>query len=344
MKNLLLTLLTLFSTASLGAAPKADFVVAADGSGDFEALQAAIDAVPDGASRRYVIEIRNGLYDREKLVVPASKPAITFRGESRTGTVVSYHMYNYPSPETGGLMPAASWELWKHDPRLVRTSATIIIFADGCHFENLTIENTAKPLGQALAVAVWADKALFRNCDLKSYQDTLLVWQSGHCAYFRNCLIAGRTDYIYGGSTAFFDRCEIRSFGGGWVTAPSTQKEQPYGFVFDRCRFTYATGSPNPEDDGQPVAIGRPWHNYPKVAVLRSELCAEIDPAGWPTEWNMPYAPESPDLHLYEYRNTGPGADMSRRSPWVGLRALTDREARDYRVEKVLGEHPGRWK
>lgn len=344
MKTFLLTLATLFGSLALQAATKADFVVACDGSGDFESLQAAIDAVPDHAGRRYVIEIRNGLYDKEKLVVPQSKPAITFRGESRTGTVVSYHMYNFPSPETGGLMPAASWELWRENPWLVRTSATIIVLADGCRFEELTIENTAEPLGQALAVAVRADRAVFLNCDLKGYQDTVLLWRSEDRAYFRNCLIVGRTDYIYGGSTAYFDRCEIRSFGGGWVTAPSTTKEQFYGFVFDRCRFTYLTGSPRPEDDGRPFALGRPWHNYPKVAILRSELCAEVDPAGWPTEWDMPYAPTSEDLHLYEYRNMGPGADMSRRSRWVGLKELSPHEARAYRIQTVLGEHPRRWK
>ena len=63
---------------------------------------------------------------------------------------------------------------------------------------------------------------------------------------------------------------------------------------------------------------------------------------GW-LPWNMRYAPTSADLHLYEYRNRGRGADMSGRIDWVGLRALNDSEADHYRIERVFGEHPKNW-
>lgn len=327
------------------AAPAADrIVVARDGSGDFTTLQAAIDAVPDHSDRRTLIYIRNGVYDTEKLIIPETKRNITLRGEDRRRTIVSYHAYNYPSPETGGLMPADVWERWRSEPMLVRTSATLIVLGEGCRFENLTLRNTAPPLGQALVVTVCADRTSFYRCDLLGYQDTIYLWQGGKRSYFERCLIVGRTDYIYGGGIGYFRRCEISSFGGGWVTAPSTDLGQPYGFVFDRCRFTYRDGSPRAGDDGLPYALGRPWHNYPKVALLRCRLSKELDPAGWPTTWNMPYAATSPELHLYEYRNRGAGADMSRRARWTGLRALDDDEAAAYAIERVFGEDPRSWR
>ena len=71
--------------------------------------------------------------------------------------------------------------------------------------------------------------------------------------------------------------------------------------MFNQCNFTYVDNSPRPGDDGRPVAIGRPWHNYPKVAILNSVMCEQMHPEGWPTTWNMEYASTSEDLHLYEY-------------------------------------------
>ncbi len=321
----------------------ADIVVARDGSGDFTTLQAAINAAPECSSQRFVIYVKDGVYDEEKLIIPEGKTNISFVGESREGAIISYHMHDGNSPLTGNKLPADAWEKWSGNPMLVRTSATLTVLGEGCSFENLTIRNTAGPVGQALAVTVCADRTTFRNCILSSYQDTIYLWTSGKRSYFENCLVIGRTDYIYGGAIAFFESCEIRSWGGGWITAPSTPKEQAYGFVFNRCRFTYSDGSPRDGDDGRSIAIGRPWHNYPKVAILNSEYCDEMDPLGWPTTWRMDYASISPDLHLYEYGNRGLRADMSTRAKWAGLRELSAEEAADYTADRVFGIDPRYW-
>jgi hypothetical protein len=39
---------------------------------------------------------------------------------------------------------------------------------------------------------------------------------------------------------------------------------------------------------------------------------------------------------LYEYNNTGKGADMSKRAKWAGLKALSESEAKEYTMDKVL--------
>ena len=311
-------------------------VVAKDQSGDFNKIQDAINAAPDNSLLRTIIYVKNGKYDSEKLIVPQSKTNITLVGEDRDKTIISYHIYDCKSEISANKCPAESYNLWKSDSSLVRTSATLTVVADGFVAENLTIENTAGPVGQALALTVTGDKGIYRNCNLLGYQDTIYLWTSGRRTYFENCLVLGRTDYIYGGGIGFFESCEIRSWGGGWITAPSTAKDQKYGFVFNRCKLTYADNSPRKGDDNQMFSLGRPWHNFPKVAWLYCQMDEKLDPKGWPTKWNMDYSDTSIDLILLEYKNTGKGADMSQRVKWKGLRAMTDNEAKDYTLQKVM--------
>lgn len=317
--------------------PKADIVVALDGSGQYKSIQEAINAVPDNSTKRTIMLIKNGTYNTEKLIVPASKINLTMLGESREKTVISYHLYDCKSEESGNKCPAASWALWKDNKELIRTSATLTVLANNFIAENFTVSNTAGPVGQALALTLRGDKVTFNNCNILGYQDTILLGKDGMLNYFVGCLILGRTDYIYGGGIGYFQSCEIRSYGGGWITAPSTPEMQSYGYVFSKCKFTYVDNSPRKGDDGAKIAIGRPWHNYPKVAILNSKMCEQMHPQGWPTTWNMPYAATSDKLHLYEYNNTGKGADMSSRVKWAGLRAITAEEAKSYTVDVVLG-------
>lgn len=312
-----------------------DMIVAQDGSGDYTSLQAAINAVPAHSNERTVILVKDGVYATEKLIVPVDKQNLTLRGASRGGTIISYHIHDCKEGGFNNRCPAEDARRWAAD--IIRTSATLTVLADDFIAENLTLRNTAGPVGQAQAITVRGDRVVFRNCDLLSYQDTVYLWSRAKRTYFEGCLIVGRTDYIYGGGTAFFQECEIRSWGGGWITAPATGEDQPFGFVFHGCKLTYAADSPRAGDDGRKIALGRPWHHYPKVAWINCEMTAMIDPLGWPTKWRMDYADTSKELQLYEYNNTGGGADMTGRSGWAGIREMTPEEASGYSVRKVLG-------
>ncbi len=327
-KLLLLVLLMPFSMHLL--AQSYDIIVALDGSGDYTSIQDAIDAVPDASINRTVIYIKNGTYNTEKLYISEDKTNITIIGESRDSTIISYHIYDCDD----GKCPTEDAALWSDDN--MRTSATLTIKADGFIAKNLTIENTAGAVGVAQAITITSDKVIFINCNITGYQDTLYTWTTTGRSYFKNCLVVGRTDYIYGGGTAFFDSCEIRCWGGGWITAPSTSADLDYGYVLYKCDITYADDSPRDGDDGNEFALGRPWHNYPKVTWLYCDMSSYVNEAGWPTTWNMDYASTCDSLKLYEYKNTGDGADMTNRSDWVGIRALTDDEAPLYERSVVL--------
>lgn len=320
-------------TANAAKINDVTFTVALDGSGNFTKIQDAIDAVKPNQKSRTIIRIKNGVYQTEKLIVPEDKQNITFLGENRDKTIISYHIYDCKDG-LNNKCPAEDAAKWTG--LNIRTSATIAVYGNGFRAENITFRNTAGPVGQALAITVCADKNTFVNCSFLGYQDTIYLWTAGSRSYFLNCLIVGRTDFIYGAGIAFFDDCEIKSFGGGWITAPSTPKDQPFGFIFYKCKITFATDSPRKDDDHQSIALGRPWHAYPKVAWLYCDMCKNINPQGWNTTWRMDYADTDPDLHLYEYKNSGAGADMTNRSKWAGLRALNDEEAKQYNIKNIL--------
>lgn len=325
------SLIFIFSASLFAANPyNADIVVAKDGSGDFTLLQAAINAAPSNSSRRTVIYVKRGLYNTEKVMVPAEKTNITLIGESRDESILSYHVYNCST----GICPAEDAAKWTGEN--INTTATLTILGSGFRAENLTIQNTAGPVGQALAITVKSDKCVFINCNLLGYQDTIYMWNVALRTYFKGCLVLGRTDYIYGGGIGYFDGCEIRSYGGGWITAPSTGAFQPYGFVFNDCDLTYTAGSPRSGDDGALIRLGRPWHGSPKVAWLYCNMCAEINPEGWGDTWGMDSVTTASTIKLLEYKNTGPGADMTNRAKWTTLRAMTDVESLDYTVQNVM--------
>lgn len=140
-----------------------DFVVAQDGSGDFKTVQEAVNAVPDyrkaGETR---IFIRNGVY-KEKVVLAESKQAVTLVGESVEGTILTYDDYA-SKPNVFGENKGTSG------------SSSFYVYGPDFHAFNITFQNTAGPVGQAVAMFVSGDRAVFVNCRFKGFQDTLYTY------------------------------------------------------------------------------------------------------------------------------------------------------------------------
>lgn len=66
----------------------ADATVAADGSGDFTTVVAAVEAAPEKSNKRYVIHIKAGVY-RENVEVSKKKKNIMFLGDGRGKTIIT---------------------------------------------------------------------------------------------------------------------------------------------------------------------------------------------------------------------------------------------------------------
>ena len=105
---------------------------------------------------------------------------------------------------------------------------------------------------QAVALMVdGADKVQFENVRFIGFQDTLYLKSSAigvdARSFFDNSYVEGDVDFIFGDTTAYFYRSEIKSLGDrstSYVVAPATNYLSKYGFVFNACKFTN-DGTPN---------------------------------------------------------------------------------------------------
>jgi pectinesterase len=274
------------------------FTVAKDGSGDYKFIQDAIDAMRVFPLERITLYIRNGVYN-EKIELPDNNTDVSFIGESVDKTIITFNDYSGRGKLT------------------TFTSFTAKISGNRFYAENITFVNSAGPVGQAVALYVDADKAVFKNCKFLGNQDTIYLAGENSMQYFLNCFIEGTTDFIFGPAAALFDSCIIRCKSNSFITAASTPKDKQVGFVFRDCKIFADSGVTK-------VFLGRPWRGFSKTVFLHCELPKEIAPEGW-NNWNNP---DNEKTAFYaEYRNFGEGASKDKRVGWS--RQLTDKEAKD---------------
>lgn len=288
------------------------FVVASDGTGDFRTVQEAINAVPDFRKNETRIFIKKGTY-KEKLVLAESKTNVVFIGEDRDQTILTYDDFASKKNRFGEEVGTTG-------------STSFFVFGDGFRAENITFENSSGPVGQAVAVRIDGDLVAFINCRFLGFQDTLYPHGEKSRQYYRNCVIEGTVDFIFGWSTAVFERCTIVCKDHGYITAPSTNAGTPFGFVFLDCKITGTA----PEAS---FYLGRPWRPFGKSAFLRCELGGMIKPEGW-NNWGK--TDNEKTAFFAEYKNNGAGASAENRVNWS--HQLTDMEAAGYTPENILGE------
>ncbi len=293
------------------------FVVAQDGSGDFNTIQGAIDAMKSFPPERITIHVRNGTYN-EKVVVPEWNTRLSIVGEDASGTIISFDDY-FARVDRGR--------------NSTFFTPTMQVDADDFVARNLTIENTAGAVGQAVALAVNADRAVFRKVRLLGNQDTLYVTGDGNRMLFDECYIEGTTDFIFGGASAVFRSCTIHSKADSYVTAASTPEHAEFGLVFIGTRLTASA-------DVKAAYLGRPWRRHAQTVFVDSIMGEHIVPAGW-HNWGKV---EAEKTALYaEYGSSGPGGDPAGRVSWS--RQLSDSEAARFNIEVLLGSesHPLWW-
>lgn len=306
------TMISSIFISSTTFAVEPDFIVSADGSGDFRKVQEAINAVPDFRKNETVIFIKNGTY-KEKLVLAESKSNVVFIGEDRDKTILTYDDYASKKNSFGEEIGTTG-------------SSSFFVFGDGFRAENITFENSSGPVGQAVAVRVSANQVVFINCRFSGFQDTLYPQAENSMQYYRDCIIEGSVDFIFGWATAVFDNCNIICKNSGYITAPSTNENNKFGFVFLNCKI-----SGNATEAS--FYLGRPWRPFAKSAFLYCEFGNMIKPEGW-HNWNKPDAEKT--SFFAEYKNTGIGAKTDKRVSWS--HQLSDNEAELYNVDNILGK------
>jgi pectinesterase len=312
MKFHTLACLVLGLAARLSAA---DAVVATDGSGQYKSIQEAIATAPQqiDPGKFWTILVKPGTY-AEVVYVQRERGHIRLLGENAETTKITASLGAKTLGPDG--KPIGTFR-----------TATVQIDADDFVVENITLENAAGPVGQALAVRVDGDRIVFRNCRFLGWQDTILVNRGRH--YFKDCLIVGATDFIFGAATSYFDGCTIRCESDSYITAASTPQEQPYGLIFNRCKITGA----KPEVR---ACLGRPWRPYAMTVYLNCEMSDVVRAEGW-HNWGKPEREQT--TRYAEHGNTGNGADTKKRVPWA--RQLLPQDAAALTAEKVLAGNDG---
>ena len=310
--------------------------VSKDGNYDYITISEALASLSLKNTEEVCIFIHKGIY-KERLTIQI--PFLTLIGESQEETVLTFDLYaRMPSPDTGKLGTFRSY--------------SCLIDTHDFTAKNLTFENSSgigPEVGQALAVYADGDRLLFEDCRFLGSQDTLFtaplppkeIEPNGfigpkqhaerltgrHC--YRRCYLEGDIDFIFGGAVAYFEDCEFFSKDinreiNGYVTAASTPKGQPYGYVMKSCRFT---GNCPPHS----VYLGRPWRDYARTVLIDCFIGEHICADGW-NDWNKPNARQT--AYYAEYGSHGPSSNMSKRPDWI--KRLTEQDLTLYTCEKVL--------
>lgn len=286
----------------------ADMVVAQDGSGDYLNISAALSSIPAvwiAGQERFVVYIKEGVYE-EIVSVPKNLANLTFVGDGINHTVIT------GSNNVGsGLF------------NTLRT-ATVGISADRFMARDITFRNTAGPQGyQAVALRGSADYLVFYRCSFEGYQDTLYALSSRQ--FYRDCIIEGTVDFIFGNAIASFQSCRLRArrpLKGQQNTLTAQGRKIDLdisGFSFQNCTLEAA-----PELISSPFTVasymGRPWKDFSRTVFLQCFMDALIQPAGW-LAWNASN-PFTDTVFYGEFQNRGPGSPIDRRVPWKGVHPL----------------------
>ncbi|MBP9104403.1 MAG: pectin esterase [Chitinophagaceae bacterium] len=288
-------------------------IVAKDGTGNYKTVQAALDAVPAGNDKPFIIHIRKGIY-KESIIVDARKNFVHLIGENKNNTILTFDNH------AGTILPNG-------DTLNTWTCASTFVYGNDFHAENLTFENTAGfTAGQAVGLRIEGNRASLFNCRIVGDQDILFLSGSGVKHFFKDCYIEGTTDFIFGAATAVFKSCRIHSKKNSHVTAASTNSIIPYGFVFFDCKLTA-------DSNISKVSLGRPWSPTASVTYINCWMDKHIIAEGW-NNWKNP-ANETTARYA-EYNSIGPGANPASRVKWT--KQLTNEESKKYTLKNILGE------
>ncbi|CAF2124286.1 hypothetical protein BRARA_C02347 [Brassica rapa] len=307
-----------------GARIRANFVVAKDGSGQFNSVQQAVNACPDKNPGRCIIYIKAGIY-REQVIIPKKKNNIFLFGDGARKTVITYN-------RSVGLSSGTTTSL----------SATVQVESEGFIAKYIGFKNTAGPNGhQAAAIRVNGDRAVLFNCRFDGFQDTLYV-NNGR-QFYRNCVVSGTVDFIFGKSATVIQNSLIVVRKGNkgqynTVTADGNEKglAMKIGIVLQHCRIV-----PDRKLAAERFTVesylGRPWKQYSTTVIMNTEIGDLIRPEGWRV-WDGENFHKS--CRYVEYNNRGPGANTNRRVNWAKI-ARTAGEVNQFTVANWLS--PANW-
>jgi pectin methylesterase-like acyl-CoA thioesterase len=287
-----------------------------------QAVDNAAKINPSSESDRVTIHIAPGTY-REQVMIQTPYITFINDEPSKGDALITWYYgigYKYYSASEKGYYDANLAQKKSSKYRAARWGAAVLVMSKAIYFKakNIVFENSfnrymteeeirdgVEILGdssasninikrtssldvkskaateRAAAMYIEAGYAEFLNCIFYSSQDTL--YTGGSPSYFKNCLIEGQTDYIFGESNTVFDSCELRWKGystgslPGFITAARTCEGTYTGYLMYNCKVTK-----NKALTVTPGYLGRPWRDTAKVMFINTVLEeGTIVPEGW---------------------------------------------------------------
>ncbi|XP_074310159.1 putative pectinesterase 52 [Silene latifolia] len=262
--------------------------VSLSGRANFTKIQQAVDSIPSGNNRWIRISVNPGTY-REQVHIPYDKQCVVLEGAGSKVTKIVFDGH------------AAT-----------DSSSTFISSADNVVAKNIGFMNSYNnpgsgpvPVGvvkQAVAASVYGDKSAFYNCEFIGYQDTL--WDVSGRHFYKSCYIEGAIDFIWGNGRSFYEDCNIKVIGDGFITAQErASPNEQSGFVFEK-GSVFGNGH---------AFLGRALSGYSTVIFKYTDFSSVVDPLGWDARGR---AGHEGDLTFVEIKCTGVGANKSKRVPW----------------------------
>ncbi|GMY35169.1 probable pectinesterase/pectinesterase inhibitor 46 [Fagus crenata] len=278
---------------------QANIIVALDGSGKYKNISAALNAVPNKSSNRFVIYVKKGIY-YENVQVNKNKWNIVMVGDGMNDSVVS---------------------------------ATFAVFGKGFIAIDMGFQNTAGAIKhQAVALLSDSDQSIYYRCFVDAFQDTLYAHTNRQ--FYRECNITGTVDFIFGNSAVVFQDCNILPrvpLLGQQITITAQGKIDPNqntGISIQNCTiFPFGNLS------SVQTYLGRPWKNYSTTVYIGNSMGSFIDSNGW-----LPWVGTSaPDTIFYsEFQNYGPGSSTKDRVQWKGVKNITSHQASKFTVKSFI--------
>eukprot|EP01018_Ginkgo_biloba_P024847 Gb_27225 [translate_table: standard] len=294
-------------------------VVDQNGLGDFLTVQAAVDSVKEGNRELVIIQIHAGYYV-EKVIVPATKPFITFQGAGKEFTIIEWHNRASDLDPTGQQLRTYN-------------TASVTVLANHFTARNISFKNTAPaPMPgmegwQAAAFRISGDKAYFLGCGFFGAQDTLCDDAGRH--YFKECYIEGSIDFVFGNGRSMYKKCDLHSIAKEFGSVAAQDRHLPSektGFAFVQCRVT-GTG---------PIYIGRAMGQYSRIVYAYTYFDDIVAREGW-DDWDHQTSKDR-TVFFGVYKCYGPGAPAARGVSWA--HELTPKEAKPFLVKSyVNGKH-----
>lgn len=291
---------------------KPDVVVAKDGSGKYKKIKEALKRVPKKNKKPFVIYIKEGEY-KEQVEVEKHMTYVVFVGDGGNKTRI-----------TGKKNFAAGVGTYR--------TATVAVEGDNFIAINMGFENSAGPDGhQAVALRVQSDFSIFYKCQMDGYQDTLYVHTMRQ--FYRDCVITGTIDFIFGDAAVVMQNCTfvVRKPNENQqciVTAQGRkERHQPSALVIQGGSIVsdpqyYKVRFKNK------AYLARPWKNFSRTIIMETFIDDLIQPEGF-LKWDA-NSTSYKTCWYGEFNNTGPGADMSNRVKWNGIKNLTAQHSLDF--------------